>query len=162
MKARQYFTVILPLLLGAACEPGARVSVATALRTPLDSSMLFVTITDGNRFWEWHGADLRSSAALGMPHSPERATRTRGDLLVSFRVHDTAQGPVATGSVTIPLRNDWRWRVDFINATEDPVLLCFGCAGSRAFALPPTHRAPGFDSLWVVWGGNSISDPVIY
>jgi hypothetical protein len=52
--------------------------------------------------------------------------------------------------------------VDLIHQTTNPDEACFGCVGSQVFPLAPAYRATGRDSLWVVWGGNSISDPVIY
>lgn len=48
------------------------------------------------------------------------------------------------------------------SATTDPKFECFGCLGSQAFPLIAEYQAPDRDSIWVVWGGNSISDPVIY
>lgn len=46
--------------------------------------------------------------------------------------------------------------------TVDPIRQCFGCFGSVAFDLLPAYRTVDHDSIWVVWGGNSISNPVTY
>ena len=69
---------------------------------------------------------------------------------------------LSAGTVTLPLRRDWRWNVSVQSATTDPKFECFGCLGSQAFPLIAEYQAPDRDSIWVVWGGNSISAPVIY
>ncbi|MEO8564029.1 MAG: hypothetical protein ABI601_18255 [bacterium] len=44
----------------------------------------------------------------------------------------------------------------------DPTRYCFGCLGARAFPLAAEYRRSTNDSVWVVWGGNSFKNPVIY
>ena len=153
---------VLAVACCAACiDDGADVHAATWLAPPLDSAMLVVTVRDGGQSWQWRGADFRSTPDLGMPHSGHHETRTHGTMDVAFALVHQAD-TITSGQVSIPLRIGWRWRVDFMNATSDPIQLCFGCFGSVAFALPPAYRTVGRDSLWVVWGGNSRRHPVTY
>jgi len=123
--------------------------------------MLTVTVREGQRTWQWRGVDFRSGSDNATPHTPERSTGTRGDIEVRFRFQ-TGDQVLSEGTVTLPLREDWRWGVDIHPATTDPKRECFGCFGSRAFSLAAAFRPVNRDSIWVVWGGNSISNPVIY
>ena len=137
------------------------VSVAYRAGPSLTLPMLTITVQDGDRRWTWSAADFPGPQSAPTPTTPERSTRSAGALELTYRFADAA-GTVSTGSIALPLRPDWRWGVDLIAATTDPRVGCFGCSGSRAFPIAPAYRSPGRDSLWVVWGGNSISNPVIY
>jgi hypothetical protein len=150
--------LLVPL---AACGPDARLSVSARLLPPLTLDMLTVTVRDGQRVWEWHGRDFRSTSENGTPHTPEVNTRTDGEAEVRFRLA-TAEQVLSEGAIVLPLRKDWGWGVDIQLATADPRLQCFGCVGSRAFVLAPAFRPANRDSIWLVWGGNSISNPVVY
>jgi hypothetical protein len=44
----------------------------------------------------------------------------------------------------------------------NPTQYCLGCLGSRSFPLSVAYRRVAADSVWVTWGGNSISNPVVY
>jgi hypothetical protein len=151
-------TVIVAL---AACGDDAELGVRASLAPPVTLDMLDVTLEIGDRRTRWTGANFQADASQAQPHTGVVDTPTRGEATVRFTLRD---GPtlVSQGAVTIPLQSDWRWRVDLIQQTTDPEGACFGCIGSQAFPLAPAYRATGRDSLWVVWGGNSISDPVIY
>lgn len=62
----------------------------------------------------------------------------------------------------IDLRPDFGWELSFRRASSDPTAMCFGCFGATAFPLGASLQVTAADSLWVVWGGNSISNPVVY
>jgi len=47
--------------------------------------------------------------------------------------------------------------VRLVRADEDPLATCFGCVGSERVT-----GLAGTAAVWVVWGGNSISAPVVY
>lgn len=149
------------LLAAGGCGPDARLSVSAPLVPPLALGMLTVTVRDGHRMWQWDGDDFRATRDNATPHTPEVPTRTRGEAEVNFRLR-TTDAIVSQGTVTLPLREDWQWSVSIHPATRDPKLECFGCVGSRAFPLAPAARPAGRDSIWLVWGGNYISNPVIY
>jgi hypothetical protein len=155
--------VLGSLLVGAGgCGPDARLSISVPLMPPpLALEMLTVTVREGHRTWQWHGDDFRSTRENATPHTPEIPTGTRGEVEVRFRLQ-TGDQILSEGTVALPLREDWRWGVDIRAATTDPRLECFGCVGSRAFSLAAAFRPVNRDSIWVVWGGNSISNPVVY
>jgi hypothetical protein len=146
----------------ACAEERSGISVSASLAPPLHPCLLTVTILESGRSREARGCDFATDVNWGTPHSPEWGTSTSGDLTVSFVLADTAGAWQVTGQATLPLRPDWRWGVQFANTTQNPAAQCFGCAGSLAFPLPPAARAAGRDSLWIVWGGNSIAHPVVY
>jgi hypothetical protein len=148
-------------LLLVGCGDSAKISAEARLGAPLDVAMLSVTVRDRDRGWTWQGNDFHSTQTQPTPTTDERDTHTNGSAEVSFRLEESG-AVLSEGSVSLPLRADWRWGVSVIAQTIDPREGCFGCVGSMAFPLAPSHRAPDRDSIWVVWGGNSISDPVVY
>ena len=152
------------LMLGwllSACGPRAELAATSSLSAPLRVDMITITVRDGGRTWVWHGNSFRSTPNNATPNTPVAQTRTSGQLEFSVQLRDSG-AIVGEGTVKLPLRDDWIWSVDLHNATADPRQLCFGCVGSQAFPLSPAYRSPDRDSLWLVWGGNSISHPVIY
>ena len=156
------------LLLNVACAyERSGVGATVTFAAPLDRSMLTITFREGSRSWQVHGADLRPSGdeltpSGGIVYQAEWVTGTSGSIDVSFDLADSSSTAHVTGQVTLPLQRDWRWRVTFLNATDDPTRSCFGCAGRRPFALPAALRAVARDSLWVVWSGNSTTQQVVY
>jgi hypothetical protein len=92
----------------------------------------------------------------------EFETGTSGTFSIDFTLLLDGAGTTTTGTVALPLRGDWRWGVDLILSEEDPTATCFGCMGRLAFDVDPVMGYPATMKLWVVWGGNSISNPVVY
>ena len=45
---------------------------------------------------------------------------------------------------------------------SDPSPSYLGLAGRQAFAIAPAFRQSERDSIYVMWGGNSIKNPVVY
>ncbi|MBD3616716.1 MAG: hypothetical protein HUJ22_09085 [Gracilimonas sp.] len=70
--------------------------------------------------------------------------------------------PRSFGELSLPLKKDWRYRVIFQIVSGDPTEGCLGCLGYKSFAIDSTFKSNPDDSLYIVWGGNSISDPVDY
>ena len=151
----------LVLFLGA-CGEEARISVTAALPPPLTVEMLTVEVRDGDRLIRWTASDFSPRSDSPIPSTPEVETQTSGpDLEVTYRLESTG-GVVSTGTVSLPRKSDWRWGVTIFAATTNPYQDCFGCFGSHGFSLAEAFRAPEQDSIWVVWGGNSIDDPAVY
>lgn len=119
--------------------------------------MLTVSARDDNGGWTWRGSDFRSSIQAPTPTTGERKTGTRGEIQFSFRLEAKGE-TVSEGSVSLPLRADWRWGIQVVSATADPGKACFGCTGSKAFRLAPEYRGPERDSVWLLWGGHAIGD----
>jgi hypothetical protein len=151
----------IAVILGG-CGDEARINASAVLPPPLGPQMLTVTVRDRDRVIEWTGAAFQVTPAHATPSTPEATVEASGpDLEVAFQL--VGEGAVlSAGTLPLPRRRDWRWNVSIQAAATDPALACFGCVGSQAFPLVAGFRAADRDSIWVVRGGNSISDPVIY
>jgi hypothetical protein len=155
-------SLLLLLFFLAGCGEEARISASARLDPPLSHEMLTVTVRDVSRLIRWTGEDFTIGPDNVTPSTPEVDTRTSGpDLEVTYVIND-GDVVLSSGTVQLPRRSDWRWGVTIEAATANPAEFCFGCFGSRAFSLAEAFRSPGRDSIWVVWGGNSISEPAIY
>lgn len=91
------------------------------------------------------------------PHSSVFRLRMSDSVRVEVTLAD--DGMLGQGAITLPVREDWIWSVAVHVADRSPLERCLGCMGARSFPL--RSDAPA-DSLFLVWGGNSISRPVIY
>ena len=94
--------------------------------------------------------------------STEFETQRSGSIVIPFTLLWNGEDTATTGSVELPLKSDWRWGLDFYLSDVDPRDTCFGCMGSRAFDVDPALGLAPEVKLWAVWGGNSISNPVVY
>jgi hypothetical protein len=123
--------------------------------------MVTITISDGRSIWHFGPSSLRSY--LGAWSTPEIETRNDGTLLVGYKLKESDGDAVSEGQVALGLRKDWRWGIDIFHRDRNPYNFCFGCFGCESFPiLIPAYMASDSDSVFVVWGGNSISNPVIY
>jgi len=144
------------VLVVAGCKETSKISAVARLDPPLTVDMLTIRARDDDRGWTWRGSDFRSSLERPTPTTDERETRIKGEIQIFFRLE--AKGDtVSEGSVTLPLRNDWRWGVQVISATSDPRDACSDCVGSKAFSLAREYRGPERDSVWLVWGGQALT-----
>ncbi len=158
LLARRLLTRMFAGLGPLACAgEEARVSVQYFEVAPLPRDLLTVTLADGASTRTLRGADIGTNGREGRVLS----TRTAGTLRVGFRFA-AGQTVASEGAVELPLRPDWHYGIAFHVDSLDPKRGCFGCQGSRAFPLAAAHRRGVRDSLWVVWGGNFIENPVIY
>ncbi len=87
---------------------------------------------------------------------------TSGVLHVACSLLDDAGDVVATEDANLPLRSDWRHDVQCAVGRLNPYRMCMGCSGFEATSLGPELGFAEGDSLFVVWGGTSISSPVLY
>lgn len=74
---------------------------------------------------------------------------------------------LSEGEIELELREDWQWSVNFQVGSADynPLDTCFGCQFYESFELNPMalgNSETEADSLYVVVGGNYISEPVVY
>ena len=134
-------------------------SSATA---PVQKEMLHIKFQDDRLVREAHGSDFSSEPDFVTPHSKWYDTRTSGTVIVDISLVTESGDTVAVGDLSLTLRPDWYWQVDVLIRDSNPMELCIGCFGHRAFELEEAYRESATDSLHVTWGGNSISDPVIY
>lgn len=151
------------LMLGViSCGDEARISASVLFTPPITPDMLTLSVVDGNRRITWNGDDFRPGPSNAAFRTSDAALRTTGaDLTVEYRIESLGV-VLSQGTVLLPRRSDWKWGVDIITSTTDPRRTCLGCFGSQAFPLLAGYRTPEHDSVWVVWGGNSISNPVVY
>ena len=119
---------------------------------------LTIRFRAGDNLQTVRGSQLRVDEDYTKPHSNWFQTETSGTLIVDFTLAPPSQEPFSEGLVQLELRNDWEWEVRFHLAERDPTATCFGYIGAERFPL----ASDDCRSLWVVWGGNSIDNPVIY
>lgn len=143
----------------AGCGEQASVSYAFFEDPGFEVELLVVEFTDGRRTVRLTGSDFDPDG--NRRDTREYATRTTGRLETRFwLVHGV--DTLSRGQFDLDLRPDFRWNVNFSRESEDPTATCFGCFGRLAFELAPELQGVPADSVWVVWGGNSISSPVVY
>lgn len=127
--------------------------------------MIRLTFTDGKRTWKLDGSDFESdhSGSPSIGKTRTFKTATAGELKVRFKLLD-GEKLISSGQFEMPLRSDWAWDIDFQSspARRDPLDGCFGCFGAKVFALTEGYGMLPSDSLYVIWGGNSIKNPVVY
>lgn len=143
----------------AGCGEQARVSYAFFEAPGFEVELLVMEFSDGRRTVRLTASDFDPNGSRR--DTREYATRTTGRLETRFWL---VQGgdTLSRGQVDLDLRPDFRFNVIFSRESEDPTKTCFGCFGRRAFELAPELQGVPADSLWVFWGGNSISSPVVY
>ena len=121
---------------------------------------LVLEFYDGRRAWQLTGDDFRDRAGRRWD-TREFETGTTGELVTSFWLVQDSD-TLSSGELRIDLRADWSWNISFFREDTDPSATCFGCIGAAAHELAPVLQSVPADSLWLVWGGNSISDPVVF
>ena len=142
-------------------DPSAQVALSAHLPPPLSIDGLTVYLDDGTRRWVVRG-DALAHASGNVWRGAPQATARHGQLKVRYVLEDASGAVVSKGEVSLPLKPDWIHGVDIHAATEDPRRYCFGCQGSVRFELDPAAASLAADAIYVVWGGNSISSPVVY
>jgi hypothetical protein len=116
-----------------------------------------VRFDDGKRTHEIAPEQFRANNIVG-PFD----TENHGSLRIEFEAQDEENILLAEGSVVLDLRKDWGWSVVLTIAEQSPEDGCFGCVGTSEFELNKGSGLPDTYKLYVTWGGNSISDPVVY
>ena len=106
------------------------------------------------------GRDFGSAA--GPNYTLPFETPKSGKLQINASLEDSTGSPVSSGSITLDIQSDWRWSVDIFLSPKNPSEGCFGCIGHHAFAVDSIYQKTPTDSLYLVWGGNSIKHPAIY
>jgi hypothetical protein len=95
---------------------------------------------------------------FGFPSSATYSTRSEGAMRVNVSLRH--QGQVSEGAFDLPLRPDWRYGIAVHLTGGEAPEGCWGCLGGKAIPLAsPIGTAT---TLFVAWGGNSISRPVVY
>lgn len=166
IRKRVLLAVVLTALLSWSCsdEPKSLARVSLEKDTLLVPDMLHLTLGDGRSVWRFGpdaiGPDRRYT---GQWWSPEVETISDGTLTMWFRLEGPGGLLVSSGKVSMPLREDWRWGIGLHRFSGPPRGKAFGEVGRQSFEIiEPAYAATDSDSVWVIWGGNSVSNPVIY
>lgn len=94
-------------------------------------------------------------------------TAAKGVINISVELYNESKDLFSVGEFQLDLKENWRWEVNLRVDNEGyaPLEGCFGCLAYYSFAINKDaagESAQLSDSLYVVIGGNYISDPVIY
>ncbi len=89
-------------------------------------------------------------------------TATSGTLQLTVQMLDTNDKAVTSEIVKLPLKSDWKYYIKVAVGPENPIYTCFICQDSKAFAIDSKLNFPETDSLFIVWSGNSISNPILF
>jgi len=153
---------VLTLLTVLGCGKGdeSRLQLSVQGEEEVLRSLLHVTASAGGWGMSLTGPEIGTE---GRPnYTREYRTPTAGTLTVEASLEDEQGNAIALGRTELQIRKDWIWNVDIWLSERDPTEWCMGCLGRAAFPVPDT-LIPGVpDSLYLVWGGNRISKPVVY
>lgn len=144
----------LTLLAGCFEKSEVRFSIAGDAQSGITPAVR-VSFFDGFGFHEVTLDSLHRSAG---PFS----TRSSGELKILCSVLSSTGVPLNEGAFALAIKEDWRWGVDLFFSENNPMEGCFGCLGYTSLALDPSLGLGENVLLYIVWGGNSISNPVIY
>ena len=152
----------ITLLITAGCENNPDSLVTFKLiNTTFGPENIQIEAMDGLHIYQSKASDFGSFSS-GYRSTVPLKTISSGEIDIHFEIYGDSPTPSVDGDLSIELRSDWHWTVDFVIAEQNPDQYCMGCFGSKAFALPAFMQRDDNDSLYVIWGGNSISNPVIY
>ncbi len=107
-----------------------------------------------------HGPDF--SITIPPDATPYFETPTFGTLQAIIQLHDSTGAVRSSGAIALDIRPDWSWDIWIVLNDRNPFSTCFGCIGSRTIEVNAAFQRSAGDSLFVVWGGNSIKHPAIY
>lgn len=145
----------------AACGGGeSRIQFGVQGDVEILRPLLEITATSGD--WSITVTGEEVGTADLPNHSREFETPGSGALLVQAVLRRPGEPVLAEGSIELEIREDWVWGVGIFLTDENPTHMCFGCMGHEAFPIPAGLTDQPGDSLFMVWGGNSIGDPVVY
>lgn len=156
-------TIVIIVIAAAsvtACGGESRVQFGLHENEDVLRPLLTITATAGDWTLVLTGDEIGSP---DMPsHTREFETPGSGTLRVEAVLARPGEEPLASGAIELDIRDDWSWGVGIHLTSHNPTDMCFGCIGYRAFAVPEDLLPEQNDSLFLVWGGNSISEPVVY
>lgn len=154
------FSVALAAVGCSWLEPDqSRLIVGVQGNTQALRPALSVTATGTHFSRTWRGADITSAPAPN--YAAAVATPRNGRLTIRADLAAAGSAPTSA-QVQLDVRPDWVWQVDLWLSDRNPLLDCMGCMGAKAFPVLPTLQRSARDSLYIVWGGNSIKHPVVY
>ena len=112
-----------------------------------------VSVSVGGETLVFTGAQLNSQQRV--------STVGGGQVRVTLDLNGPA-GEKVHGERSFTAENDREWFASFSVGPTNPTVGCFGCLGYLSFPIPASAQMSPKDSAWLVWSGNSISNPVIF
>lgn len=159
---RRVFLVLFGAFLLAGCSVFSEEPAALTFRlSPQDEPREHATL----RLQFMEGIHTRT---VSPDDFPEGRSTTRpfsvsaDEALIFADLIDTQSSARTRGVLRLPINEGWRYEVQVAVGSENPEGRCFGCMGSVSFALEPALGYAATDSLFLVWGGTSIENPVLY
>jgi hypothetical protein len=130
------------------------------------SDELSITTTGTKNDLNLSKSDFTNNNSESLGSTNSFSTDIDGLMTVSFTFINN-NNILSEGEFEIDLREDWQWSVNFQIGTADynPLDTCFGCQFYESFELNPESLSSSeseADSLYVILGGNFISEPVVY
>jgi hypothetical protein len=157
-RARALLLCVVATALGCGGENRSEFSMRYFGATQLPPGELRVSITDPAVQFNRYGEFLNTPDLILYNG---QQTQPRGQLMVSYLMRD-GDTQLSTGAITLDIRGDWTWDITLRVDSLNPINLCFGCVGSKSFPLAAAYQRNARDSVWLIWGGNSIAHPVIF
>lgn len=165
MRLTLLFLCLATLVVGCSLlgsDQGAELSLRFLVRSDVDDQLNFqIAFTDRRRSRTIERNDFIRVGDVQFDAGPFEIS-TSGVLCVSCTLLDDEGGTLAIQGTVLSTRPDWRYSVSCSTSQNNPYRTCWGCSG---FEARPLASAPGFapgDSLFIVWGGHSMSNPVLY
>lgn len=145
-------------------DKGSTIKFKVAKSMAMSDDNILITVHDNFFLWRVYG-ELDKNAPIGSNAwlSKEFPTKSNGNMIIEFQLKTKLNKLISRGDISIPLKEDWAWTVEFWLSSINPIKGCFGCYGSKSFPILDTNYIKvDTDSLYVILGGNSISHPLIY
>lgn len=146
----------------AACGKVQESRIQFGVQGDVQTLRPLLTVTATSTAWSL----VLDGTDIGTTENPNRTPqfRTPGDgtVVVSVLLGNSLGQPLASGDIQLELRRDWVWGIDIYLTNRNPFETCFGCRGYRAVPIPAGIAAEPDDSLFIVWGGTSISHPTVF
>lgn len=126
-----------------------------------------ITVEDGSSVRRITREDFETTGGSSL-RTDRFETAAAGSLRVSFTVANPDEERITEGDVALDLRETWYWSFVLFadSASADPLRGCLGCFGYRSFPINKAALEQEYpsspDSVYVVWSGNRIDNPVTY
>lgn len=161
MNVKKYLSLFLiSIIIGCSSDDSSELRLSIQGNTSILRRAIRVEMTAGGWNKTLYGADFNSLDS--QVHTKSFVTPTSGSILIRFTLSDSIRGQLDFGTITLDAKPDWRWSVDFVLSSGNPFYSCFGCIGYSAFSVDSIFQTSNQDSLFIIWGGNSIKNPVIF
>lgn len=133
-----------------------------------DMDKITIQTNDGSRSIQIDRNDFAGTENRPVPGSTDwYRTATKGTIHISIELANEDGEQFSSGEFELDLKKDWRWGVSLRAGDKDfdPLFGCFGCITYYTFEINKDaiqNDSQRSDSLYVIVGGNYISDPVEY